>query len=61
MTSTTPKYKPDTAPVLFDSDYREFIWKLLEDLERRDIKIADLQRQVVQFRAKLDEMQRRVR
>lgn len=58
MTSTV--HKPDTGPVLFDSDYREFIWRLLEDLERERINVADLQREVVAYRAKVAELQRRI-
>jgi hypothetical protein len=54
-------HKPDTAPVLFDSDYRDFIWRLMEKLEQRDIRISDLQREVVAYRAKVDDLARRVR
>lgn len=42
--------KPDTAPVLFDEDYRAFIWKLLADLEAERITNYDLQQEVIKWR-----------
>ncbi len=59
MTSTS--HKPDTAPVLFDQDYRDMIMLLLERLEKRDITIYDLQTKVKAYVARYGEIGERVR
>lgn len=62
-TATKPTEKP-TLPnngVLFDEDYRRFIWRLLADLEAERIKIADLQSKVQAYVARVAELERRIR
>lgn len=59
MTSTAPK--PDTGPVLFDENYREFIWAMMEKLEHERVKVWDLQQRVKMFERQVAELQQRVR
>jgi uncharacterized protein (UPF0335 family) len=59
MTSTTPK--PDTGPVVWDDDYRAFIWRIMERLEREQAMVWDLRERVKVFERQVAELQRRVR
>lgn len=59
MTSTV--HKPDTGPVVWDDDYRQFIWRIMERLDAEKAKTWELQQRVKAFEQQVSELQRRIR